>query len=417
VLSGPFFWLTAFYLVYCARPTDLLPFLNNIPLAKITGGLAAISLLLSAGKTPRKFKDRPPEANYLLVLIILLFVSAFLSPIWKGGAVSQTLIFAKVYIAWILSFLLITTIQRLRRIIFIQAASVATVSAAAVIKGHSIPRLSGVIGGFYSNPNDMAFAIVLSLPFCMAFLLSAKGALRRILWCVALVVMMVALFLTQSRAGFIDLLVTGTLCLWYFGVKGKRFYLVAAAFSLCIVLLIVAGRPLMRRFSVITGDSDNTRMEEAAYGSYEERKLLMVKALEAIGQYPVLGVGVGNFAVYSGMWKDVHASYLQIAAEGGIPVLILYLMFFSAGFSNLRRLHKNAKHLDHGMTIFAGALKATLVGFVIGACFAPEAYQYFPYFTVCYTSVILAIARERGLLESRTIQWRHSARARLAGAY
>jgi len=44
--------------------------------------------------------------------------------------------------------------------------------------------------------------------------------------------------------------------------------------------------------------------------------------------------------------------------------------------------------------LFAGALHSSLVGFLVGALFAPEAYQYFPYFAVAYTAVLLAIERE-----------------------
>lgn len=414
-LSGAFFWLTAFYVVYCARPTDLVPFLSFVPLAKITGGLAALSLLLAAGKTPRKFGDRPKEADYLLIIIGLLFVSGFLSPVWKGGAVNATIDFAKVYIAWILSFLLITSLERFRRIIFIQSASVAIVSFVAIVRGHSVPRLSGVIGGFYSNPNDMAFAIVLSLPFCVAFLLTAKGGLRRAVWCIGIVGMMMALFLTASRAGFIDLVISGTVCLWNFGVKGKRFYLIIATFFLGVLLLPLAGRTLVKRFSVISGGTVDSRIEESAYGSYEERKLLMLKAVDAIVHYPILGVGVGDFVVYSGMWKDVHASYLEIAADGGIPVLILYLMFFARGFANLGRLKQF--ELDPQAILFRGALQASLVGFVVGACFAPEAYQFFPYFTVCYTSVLLAMSKEHALLGKEPVRPSTMAVRALAGAY
>jgi O-antigen ligase len=120
----------------------------------------------------------------------------------------------------------------------------------------------------------------------------------------------------------------------------------------------------------------------------------MSKAVEAIARYPILGVGAGDFVVYSGLWRDVHASYLEIAADGGIPVLILYLMFFARGFANLRVLGKT-KNLDNQTILFVGALKSSLVGFVVGAGFAPEAYQFFPYFTVCYTSVLLAMPNER----------------------
>jgi hypothetical protein len=393
-LSGAFFWLSAFYFVYCARPGDFIGALSFVPLAKITAFMALLSLVSAAGKAPRRFKDLPVEASYLLSLIAILFVSSFLSPVWRGGAFFTTLELAKAYVVWVLTFLLITTLKRLRRIIFIQSASVVVVCFVAILKGHSVPRLDGVIGGFYSNPNDMAFAIVLSLPFCLAFLLTAKGGLRKACWCGGMLAMATALMLTASRAGFIDLVVAGTACLWHFGVRGKRLYLIAATLFLGALLMVVAGRTLVGRFAAISEDSVNSEMQVSAHDSFEERKALMVIALGVVAKYPILGVGAGNLPEYSGMWKEVHASYLQMAAEGGIPVLILYLMFFRRGFANLRRLSQT-KDLDSETVLFLGALKGSLIGFVVGACFAPEGFQFFPYFTVCYTSVFLAITRGR----------------------
>ena len=415
VLTGAFFWLTAFYFVYCARPVDLVPMLGVIQPAKLTGILATLSLVLSIGKTPRQLKDLPREAYYLLSLILLLFASALLSPVWRGGAFFTTLDFAKVSVVWLLTFLLVTTLKRLRRIIFIQSASVAAISFMAIVKGHSVPRLGGVIGGFFSNPNDMAFAIVLSIPFCVAFLLSARGPLRKGMWSIGILVMLTALILTASRAGFIDLVIAGTVLLWQFGVKGKRPYLIVGAFFLCLGTLLVAGKDLVVRFNGIF-DSGDSVAQDSAHESYEERRLLLRKAVEAIVRYPILGVGAGDFVVYSGMWRDVHASYLEIAADGGIPVLILYLMFFSRGFANLRVLSRT-KNLDGDAVLFTGALKSSLIGFVVGACFAPEAYQFFPYFTICYTSVLLAMIRERRPSEAKATTFLVSPMHRSARAY
>jgi hypothetical protein len=74
-------------------------------------------------------------------------------------------------------------------------------------------------------------------------------------------------------------------------------------------------------------------------------------------------------------------------------------LFFCYGFANLRKLRKMNLQ-DPQVVLFTGALYATLVGFVVGALFAPEAYQYFPYFAVAYTSVLLAIAQEKHWSES-----------------
>ena len=120
----------------------------------------------------------------------------------------------------------------------------------------------------------------------------------------------------------------------------------------------------------------------------------MVIALRGIARYPVLGIGVHNFRSYSGLWRDVHMTYLQMGVEGGIPALTLYLMFFGRAFSNLRRIRK-AKNLPADNVLFAGALHSSLVGFAVGALFSPEAYQYFPYFSVAYTSVLLVLTQEK----------------------
>ena len=80
-MAGAFFWLSAFYLVYCARPEDWIPGLTYIPLAKISGIFALLGLLTSAGRSKRGFRDLPREAFYLLGIICVLFASALLSTI------------------------------------------------------------------------------------------------------------------------------------------------------------------------------------------------------------------------------------------------------------------------------------------------------------------------------------------------
>jgi len=389
--KSAFFWLCGFFVVYCARPEDWIPGLRYVPLAKITAILAIWGLVSSLGRTQRTFKDLPKEAKLLLAMIGLLFLGAFLSPIWRGGAVIRTIEFSKVYVAWVLVFLLITTFDRLRRIVFIQAFSVVVVCAAILAKGHDVPRLNAVVGGIYSNPNDLAFAIVLSLPFALAFMLAAKNRFIQALWLFGMLIMAVTLFLTASRGGFIDLVISGSVALYHFGIKGKRFHLIVATGLLGVVLMATVGGKLYDRFTALSGDSSS---EQSAYGSYEDRKYLMWRAIDGIEHYPILGIGTRNFLTYSLIWHDVHMTYLQICVEGGIPVLIIYLMIFWRAFQNLKILRKRTD-LDPDIVLFVGALHSSLIGFVVGALFAPEAYQFFPYFAVAFTATLLQTIRER----------------------
>jgi len=392
-LRGAFFWLSAFYVVYCARPEDWIPGLKYVPLAKISGIFALLGLLFSAGRSKRRMRDLPREAYYLMALIGCLVVAGIFSPVWKGGALFKTVEFAKILVAWVLTFFVISSFDRLRRIVFIQSASVAAIAVVSLLKGRDHPRLEGVIGGIYSNPNDLAFAIVLSLPFCLAFLLYTKNLARRAAWVAVMLAMCTALFLTASRGGFITLVATAVVCLWHFGVRGKRPQLIAAAALVAVIVGVTAGGRLKDRFFAISGEDLNNSVDVSAYGSYEQRARLMKSSVEGVLKYP-LGIGLGNFPNYSGTWREVHVSYLQIAVEGGVAACIFYLLFFGRGFSNLRQLRRIGG-LDDEIDLFAGALHSSLVGFVVGALFAPEAYQFFPYFAVAYTSALLAIVREK----------------------
>ncbi len=388
--KSAFFWLAGFFVVYCARPEDWIPGLKYVPLAKITAIFAMWGLFTSMGRTKRTMKDLPKEPKILLAIISLLFLGGFLSPVWRGGAVLRTMDYSKIIVAWVLVFLIITTFERLRKIIFIQVACVVVACAVALVKGHDVPRLNAVLGGIYSNPNDLAFAIVLSMPFALAFMVTSKNVFLKVMWLGGMLIMLVTIFLTASRAGFIDLIISGTVTLYFFGIKGKRHYLIFATFILGGLIMATAGGKLYDRFAALSGDSTT---DESAYGSFQDRKYLMFRALEGIEHYPILGIGVRNFPTYSLIWHDVHMTYLQICVEGGIPVLILYLMFFRRAFVNLKLLRKR-NDLDPDIVLFIGALTSSLVGFVVGALFAPEAYQFFPYFAVAFTATLLQTIKE-----------------------
>ncbi len=386
-----FFWLTGFFIVYCTRIEDFIPGMQYIPMAKITAIMAMWGLFNALGKTKRTFKDLPKMANLLLYIIILLYLGAFLSPIWRGGALKRTIDYSKIYVCWVLILLIITTFSRLKRIIFIQAFSVVMVCIAAIIKGYGVPRLDQVLGGFYSNPNDLAFAVVLSLPYALAFFVLAKTGAKKAFWFFGMLLMLTVIFLTASRAGFIDLIFSYSVALYYIAIKGKRYYLIVASVFLGLLIMCTVGGKLYDRFAALSGDSTT---DQGAYGSYLDRKFLMERSLEGIEHYPILGLGVRQFETYSTIWHEVHMTYLQICVEGGIPVLILYLMFFYRDFQNMFALHRT-KDLEPDVRLFAGALTGSQVGFVVGALFAPEAYQFFPYFAAAFTATLLQTVREQ----------------------
>ena len=233
-LFGAYVLLLLFMVVYFARPEDWIPGLAGVPLAKIAGILAFLALMFSL----RQIRQRlPREIVYLILLTIQLFLAASLSPVWRGGAFLKTLDSVKVLPIVMVVALSVRTEKRLRQLIFVHAVSVAVIAAIAVWKGRLlVGRLEGVLNGNYSNPNDLALAIVISLPLCLALLFLSSSRLSQAAWAMAILLMTYAVFLTASRGGFISLIATTVTCVWGFAIRGRRRWLLALTVVACAVL-------------------------------------------------------------------------------------------------------------------------------------------------------------------------------------
>jgi putative inorganic carbon (hco3(-)) transporter len=387
-LAQAFVALSLFMVVYCARPEDWIPGLTYVPLAKIAGILALLAFAMSLGQIRRRL---PAEVTLLLLLTVQLFATVPFSPVWKGGAFVTTLDFAKVALIVLVMVMAVNTAKRLRTLLFIQAASVAAISVVAVWKGRTIgSRLGGILNGNYSNPNDLALSIIISLPLCLALMFLSKRTLSKIAWVLAMVVMSYAVLLTGSRGGFLAFMIVVGVCLWEFAIKGRRFYLLGLTAVAVLILAIASSATLGKR---LIGTFDSSDDAESAYGSAQARKDLLVRSMEVMFRNPLFGVGPGNFQVMSGSWHVTHNSYTQMGSEGGIPALILYLMILWRGFRNVKATKRLARG-QKDMALIVGALHACLAGFVVGSFFASYAYQFFPYFLVSYTTVILWIAQD-----------------------
>ncbi len=389
-LGAAYISLLLFMVVYCARPEDWIPGLHYLPLAKITGGLAILALLFALRSNLQRL---PREVIYLIVLIIQLWVAVPMSPVWRGGAFNTMLDFTKVLPIIVVMTLVVNTIKKLRWLILVQAGSVAAIAAATIWKGRQLGgRLEGALGGIYGNSNDLAFAIAISVPLCLFFLFRSKSRLGKTIWALAILVMVYALFLTASRAGLISLVAATATCLWELAIRGRRRYLLVVAVVAGVAFWVFAGNRVGSRFDATAQTTDAERA--SAYLSAQQRWDLLAQSLKETARHPLFGVGPGNFQVVSGSWHVTHNSYTQMSSEGGVLAFLLYVMILWRGFVNLAAT-KGLPRSAEDRRILAGALRASLVAFVFGSFFASEAYQFFPYFLVAYTTALYRIsARE-----------------------
>jgi O-antigen ligase len=390
--------LLAFMFVYFARPEDWIPGFYYVPLAKITGILALVALACSIGQ----FRQRiPREVFFLFLLVGQLFASSLLSPIWRGGSIATTLDFSKILLIVPLITGTVTSSGRLRWLLFSQAVSVAAIAAVVIWKGHQLGgRLEGMLGGNYTDPNDLALAITLSLPLCLALLFLSRTVMGKVFWSVSMLVMAYAVFLTGSRGGFAAFVVVVAICLWEFAIRGRRRYLLLLAALAGVVLWQFAGGMLAARFRGTFDPNDDTT---PAYASAQARQQLFWRSIEITKEHPIFGVGPGNFIQVSGLWHTTHNSLTLFSSEAGIPALILYVMILWCGFRNLRatiRLTRGQRELS----VLARALYASFWGYLVGSLFLSWAYVFLPYILVGYTAPLRFIARKSVLQAQRDLQ-------------
>lgn len=376
--------------VYFARPEDWIPGLTGVPLAKIAGILILLALFFSFNNIRWHL---PQEVTFLILLMVQLWLTVPLSPVWRGGAFNVMLDFSKVLPLVIVICGTVRTMKRLQWILFVQTASVAVIAIASMVHAHmSGGRLEGVISGMYGNPNDLALAIVLGLPLCLALALTTRSYWKKFAWAFVMLAMIYVVFLTASRAGAIALIVVALVCLLQLGVKSRRFYVLLLVPVAVTIVWLSAGNSIRKRFEQTNVDpATNNRGTEASQSAQQRRELLF-KSLKITAQHPLFGVGPGNFEVVSGVWHVTHNSYTQVSAEGGIPAFLLYVLIFWRGFANLRAIKKYRK-TGKGVRLFSVALEASFAAYLVGSFFASLAYQLFPYCLVAYTSALRLIVR------------------------
>ncbi len=380
------YWtMVVFSFLYYLRPGDIIPGVAYLHLAKITAFFAVLALLMEANKI--RSRKLPLEIKIILAMFgWMVLTIPFAS--WRGGSFAVTFFeFSRIVIISLTLTLTVARFVELRRLVLVQALGVALMTVAAVIVNNRMQgRLTGIGDALLSNPNDLAINIALNWPLCLVFLLTARGIAKKVLWTVAMLVMIYAVMATYSRAGFMALAVAILFCLWDIGIRGRRIYLLGVA-ALCLVgMLVVAPGNYIRRLETLVG-----RFQEGDYdrGSAEARKELLIKSLAITATHPVFGVGPGNFPSYTGLWRVTHNTYTQLSSECGIPALLLFLLLLWKAFLNLRYLRKMPRTPEkEEIHLYASALGASFLAYLVGAFFSSTAYEPYPYYMVIYTTLL-----------------------------
>ena len=381
MMAFAYYALVVFYALTFFRPEDLIPVLDAIPMAKIAGVIAIVGILapVLAGNV-----RLTREVKILGTLYLYLWICIPTS-IWLGGSFDLVVNdFTKMVVITITSIWVLNTLRRLSVIIGMQIASTILLCIIAERHGLENGRMAGV-GNAIADPNDFALALCIILPFCVSYLLQSRSWFGKVTWISAIAVVISAIVATYSRGGFLALVAVFVGIVVQFKISRKAVIGLIAVLvcSLLIATLFVGTSSYVDRLKSISDP------EKDASGSALARKDLLLRAIDLSLHHPLFGVGPGQFALVSGAWHATHNTYLEFSAEAGIPSLILFIMLIVEAFRNLTF----CRTVSIGpFWYLTGALRCSLVGYLVGAFFLSTAYHGSFYLLLAYSAALRNIS-------------------------
>lgn len=226
----------------------------------------------------------------------------------------------------------------------------------AVFKAYPGQRVKGFMGHYMTQ----AGLLVLFAAVALGFLLFGRGKLR-LVWGAGLVLASIALILTLTRSGWIGLAVG--LCVILLLWKPKALIAVPV---LALLFFFLSPRPVRDRLTSIFSSRESSNIARVEYVRAGTR---------IIGDYPFFGTGPDTVDIvfqnpkyglneHARQNVHLHSNILQLAAERGIPAVLVWLAFVAAAFVSLGRLMKKKDALLTPAA--AGALAALAAFFTAG---------------------------------------------------
>jgi len=389
-------------MIYLWRIQDFIRILGRGQIPKLVA-LAAIVAFLMNGHASRLLSWIKTPILSVVTFILVWMVASVPLGIYRGfslgfiyGDHAKVLVLMAIVLASIRS---IADVERLSL-----ASMLGAGAYCMVILMKSKLAASGRLGGLvYYDSNDLSMMIVCTLPVAVYFLRPNAKILQKLAALFCLGVFVLAIVSAGSRGGFLGLVCVSAFLIFGFRAIPKRIRIGATVAS--AAFLVVAGTAQywarMDTFFNITSDYNLT--DETG------RVQIWIRGMGYLARNPLTGVGVNAFPIAEGSlsdlagrqaegiglkWSAAHSSFVQIAAELGLPGIIAFVLLLWRLYSTTRRMSSST--LRHGPIAdderaFSQAMIGSLIGYVVCGSLLSQAYSAYLY-VLCGIITGLAIA-------------------------
>ncbi len=346
-------------------------FMLNMPVVMIVALVTLVGMLVS------KEAKRMIWSREIVVLVIFI--------VWMGlttsfafnpaDALVQYEKVIKIQILTFMTLLLLTSRQRVNLLIWAIVFSLAFYGVKGgiftIAKG-GVHRVQGPMGTFIAGNNELALAMVMTIPLMYYLYMHEKHRWLKPGLMVAMVLTAIAAFGTQSRGALVALTITGAL--FWLKSRNKVLSLVLVVCAGLIGLSLMPPEWFERMNTIKTYDEDQSAL--GRINAWWTAWHLANDRIVGGGFETWISPVFGRYAPDPTNVRDVHSIYFEVLGEHGWPGLILFLSLLALTWIKCNALIRHAaKHPEALWAKDLGAMiQVSLVAYMSAGAFLGLAY-------------------------------------------
>jgi O-antigen ligase len=361
---SPFAGVVMYLLFLYVRPQDYVPALMGKPFMLMIGAATLGMFVLHMMMRKRAIHLANAPQNWILLWFFAAIAMSSLATLYVPSVIESVIDFLPVVMMYLIIANVVVTKRELSFLLNMLVVLTLVLAAQGIVQyytGTGIGgqetykgRIQGV--GIFSDPNDLGLALVMVLPYVFLRFFDSPKPWQKGLSLFSMLVLVYALYLTQSRGGLMSF---GALLMLLFARRmGKVLGYGIGAFAM--LALFVLGP----RMSSISTE------EASAYGRIEA----WGTGIDLFEQRPLFGVGFGNFTEYH--FRTAHNSFVLCATELGMFglyawCLLIYISIKNTGFM-ARALHARG---EHELASHVDTIRLSLIAYCMGAYWLSRTYS------------------------------------------
>jgi O-Antigen ligase len=364
-----------FYFLITQMPLDKDPtwgkFLGVATAIKFVGLICVFYALLHIVMR----RSQPPYLNTVQARLFLVFLLVNFASYWFMGPEfsihnSPFLIFLSMAFLYFVVLSIVDSISRLRWTLMAAVASMGWASLIVFREWQRDPMWRP--GSIAGDANYFALDACFILPLAYLFVSRSKVLWERIFAFCCLVATIGSTILGGSRGGFIAISVAFLWLLWHSPRRLRSLILIMVLVT--PPLLFLPSSPLRRLIHPKTSDKTGQL----------DRIIAWKAGLRMVERHPLTGIGLGQFKPEMDSYADpgvnfssiAHNTYLEVAAETGLPNFFLFAAMLFFTYRSLSRVRRRAS--DSGPPLLylgVTGMQAGFVGYLVGAFFLSSEYM------------------------------------------